>query len=80
MREHNDGGAAFSGQTIVCNGKHGTKAVNNPGMSLRDYFAAKALAGLLACGPHDCEPEGIAHDAYLFADAMIAQRDREGSA
>lgn len=48
------------------------------GMSLRDYFAGQALAGLLACGPHDCEPDGIAHDAYLFADAMLAQRDKGG--
>ena len=44
------------------------------GMSLRDWFAGQALAGFLASGPHDCELDGIAHDAYLAADAMLDAR------
>lgn len=43
---------------------------------LRDHFAGQALAGLLASGPHDCEAAGIAHDAYLYADAMLAARNQ----
>ena len=46
------------------------------GMSLREWFAGKALPGLIAIDP-DASPEGIARDAYLYADAMIAARDRE---
>jgi hypothetical protein len=48
-----------------------------PGMSIRDWFAGQALAGLFASGPHDCDEHGLAHDAYLHADAMLKAR-REG--
>jgi hypothetical protein len=63
----NDGGPAFGHGDPV----HG----GSSGMCLRDWFAGQALAGLLASGPHDCEAPGIAHDAYLFADAMIKARE-----
>jgi hypothetical protein len=47
------------------------------GMTLRDYFAAKAmqgmLAGLLAYG-RDIVWNQIAEDAYKQADAMLKQR------
>lgn len=43
------------------------------GMSLRDYFAAKALVGCLSTmNPYD--PTGIAKGAYALADAMLAER------
>jgi hypothetical protein len=53
-------------------------------MSLRDYFAAAALQGLLASprivhGP-DGGPCGLCNDytavAYVYADAMLAARAR----
>lgn len=45
------------------------------GMSLRDYFAAAAMQGLMArIGAH--EAHTIAHDAYIVADAMISERDK----
>lgn len=44
------------------------------GMSLRDWFAGQALAGLYASWPHDCDQHGLAHDAYLAADAMMKAR------
>ena len=45
------------------------------GMSLRDYFAAKAMQGILA-GDAGCDLENdeVASDAYLMADAMLAAR------
>ena len=45
------------------------------GMSLRDYFAAKAMQGFAADGA-DTWPsaEELAHDAYRLADAMLAVR------
>jgi hypothetical protein len=46
------------------------------GMSLRDYFAAQALAALYS-DPHaarDQYPEDIAYVAYKVADAMLAAR------
>lgn len=53
------------------------------GISIRDYFAAKALNGLLACssiGPGDGESlKGfsvrMAHRAYEYADAMLKARE-----
>lgn len=44
-------------------------------MTLRDYFAAKALAGLLAGDVDDnLYPKDAASAAYRYADAMLAER------
>ena len=50
-----------------------------PGMTLRDYFAAKAMQGILA-GTHpivkETEPlPTVARVAYAQADAMLKARD-----
>lgn len=43
------------------------------GMTLRDYFAAQALAVI----PGDtATPDDLARDAYRIADAMIAEREK----
>ena len=46
------------------------------GMTLRDYFAAKVIAGVLAHGiPTDAsDRKFVADHAYLFADAMMEAR------
>jgi hypothetical protein len=46
------------------------------GMSLRDYFAAKAMQGWLASfGPTDSpKASSVANLAYGIADAMLAAR------
>lgn len=73
-----DGGSAFPIQS-------GVDGILNPepGMSLRDWFAGQALAGILAGGfantiPHDDVNGGgdAAFFAYQYADAMIARRDK----
>ena len=48
------------------------------GLELRDYFAAKAMQALItSMHEHDIsEYSEIAHDAYLAADAMLAERER----
>jgi hypothetical protein len=56
-------------------------------ISLRDYFAAKAMAALMDvywsdCGLYNSGAElMICHveTAYEYADAMLAQRDVHGS-
>ncbi len=66
----NDGGSAFP---QVYYGLQG-------GMTLRDYFAAQALAGI--CANMNCNPtrlphfENIAEDAYKMADAMLKEREK----
>lgn len=67
----NDGGNAFPRQPNEQNQNW------SEGMTLRDYFAAKAISGL--CGSHShrlhCAQE-IAVLAYGFADAMLIERDK----
>lgn len=48
-------------------------AYGHPGMTLRDYFAAKALQGLLL-DIETMEPKRTAEIAYLYADAMLKAR------
>ena len=63
----NTGGAAFPYAALHgCNGEYG--------MTLRDYFAAKAMQGFLATGKSNYLDEHIAVDAYNLADAMIEAR------
>jgi hypothetical protein len=48
------------------------------GMTLRDYFAARALQGILSSpdgGPDDWQR--VADAAYYAADAMLAARERK---
>ena len=47
-----------------------------PGMSLRDYFAAKALQGFLSNPGCQGSEQDYAELAYDHADAMIAQRNK----
>jgi len=49
------------------------------GMTLRDYFATRAHSSLLAANLIDelgCSPSELAHDAYLHADEMLAEREK----
>lgn len=90
MSERNDGGAAFPTEQ-----GHTPEGLWNqtydPGATLREYFAAKAMQGFCA-NPHhgaiDFNPEwegydgGIpeefqqaAREAYLMADAMLKARE-----
>ena len=49
------------------------------GMTLRDYFAANAMQGMLACSNLDAKLKAdaglIATSAYQFADAMMKARE-----
>ena len=47
------------------------------GMTLRDYFAGQALAGIMA-NPHIGDDGGPKY-AYYLADAMLAQRHKDQS-
>ena len=58
------------------------------GMSLRDWFAGQALVGMLAYSHvnpqrgnyhENCSVEGAAADAYRYADAMLAEREKRGA-
>lgn len=80
------GGPAFPG-TYNARSDQGRGAVreyHDTGMTLRDYFAAKAMQGMLANGDwvdRMAERSGIEPDiciskaAYEVADSMLAARD-----
>lgn len=48
------------------------------GMTLRDYFAAKAMQALLSDGDWraDMLPKDTAHISYVVADAMLKAREQ----
>ena len=72
MSTINDGGPAFPSLREL-----GDIATTDDGMALRDYFAAKAMQGLLAqsCGTAlGSDPVHGAQYAYMMADAMLAAR------
>ena len=46
---------------------------HQPGMTLRDYFAAKAMQGLIEVVATN-DQDYIAAEAYAIADAMLAER------
>ena len=45
----------------------------NLGLTLRDYFAAKAMQAKISSG--SIEPKSIATTAYIYADAMMEKRN-----
>lgn len=64
---------------------HGDDRTYELGMDLRDYFAAAALQGALAYSGlnpmtgnyhENCTPHEAARAAYIWADAMLAERNR----
>jgi len=65
------GGPAFQGWKI----NNGVITVTSQ-MTLRDYFAAKAMQGILA-GPN-CHlgRNTITMESYLLADAMLKERNK----
>lgn len=82
------GGPAFPCEDIVrrdANGGLHGPSISSDGMTIADYFAAKAIAGLIGViyvkgatakddGP--ITEATIAEQAYHFADAMLAERVR----
>ena len=76
MNTH-DGGPAFP---MIWDATHEQNWKTEAGMSLRDYFAAKAMVVVLAqCTepPDHTWRVGVAMDAYKMADAMLAARSDE---
>ena len=67
----NDGGPAFPVSWNVPNAPE-------PGMTLRDYFAAAAMQGYCSSEKWrvDANAERTARAAYTMADAMIAEKEK----
>lgn len=50
----------------------------DPGMTLRDYFAAKAMQGILSNPDVAYDPSDLAKVAVDFAEAALAELERRG--
>lgn len=74
------GGPAFPGKqkALMIQAEHREIAsqyeIEHNGMTLRDYFAAKAMQGLLVYRPKDRTTASYADEAYVLADAMLKAR------
>jgi hypothetical protein len=81
MAEREDGGPAFPQRVERQRGPFETEVTIYFGMSLRDWFAGQALAGLLASEEPDFQMPSkakLADTAYGYADAMLAARKEGG--
>ncbi len=70
------GGPAFPTEAYDLDRK---TTVREEGMTLRDYFAAKAMQGLLAQSGGTAHSSDVglgAEYAYKMADAMLAERNK----
>lgn len=77
MTHKNNGGSAFPfGQISEVTGQP-VNGFYSPGMTLRDYFAAKAMQGALANRDVKETAMSRAEWAYEIADAMLKERENE---
>lgn len=76
-----DGGPAFPrpiSETDKGTDYEAILSMDQSGMSIRDWFAGQALAGVLARDDLAVgEIRGIVIGAYMVADAMLAEREKE---
>ena len=79
---NNTGGPAFPRPASAAH-QHGMHRPQE-GMTLRDYFAAKAVAGMFypaivdsLQGDHDLNCDQLAGYAYTMADAMLKRREEQ---
>ena len=66
MSDEHNGGPAFPHEFA-----------SEPGMSLRDWFAGQALAGIVSDHKIGASAPDGARWAYEYADAMLAERGKE---
>ena len=85
MTDRDDGGYAFPAMHSIDGNWNTSPRSEYCGMSLRDYFAAKALPGVMAfkteltkagSTDHDASAAGHARLCYAIADAMLEERKK----
>ncbi|OKP53669.1 hypothetical protein A8A12_01775 [Serratia marcescens] len=75
------GGQAFPRQQWEYDGQNNVLQYQEEGMTLRDYFAAKAMQGMLS-NPgmwdllNERHAQYVAKDAFIMADAMLIARNQ----
>lgn len=74
MSAKNDGGSAFPIQYSTTRNGNRITFISD-GMSLRDWFAGQALAGMLSSDGRPTGDQAKAEWAYDLADAMLKARE-----
>jgi hypothetical protein len=72
MSSTNTGGAAFPDPGRAQSAKQ-RESLTDTGMTLRDYFAAKAMQAYIAADTQQDDAD-VALNAYCLADTMLAER------
>jgi hypothetical protein len=72
---NNTGGPAFPTGTWEYDGQNNVLPYQEGGMTLRDYFAAKAMQGILTDSEIVMGATEIADLSYKYADAMMEARN-----
>lgn len=82
----NNGGTAFPSKFTIESGSfdpvqgkvaQGNQVYVQMGMTMRDYFAGKAIQGMLANDQaHKSDEDMLARNAYKMADAMLRAREK----
>jgi hypothetical protein len=76
--KNENGGAAFTGFNSTR--KNAKCSCVDSGMTLRDWFAGQALAGMserIKQNGSDLDVSDVAFCAYFIADAMLDEREKE---
>lgn len=74
-----NGGPAFPVPSVGTGDPRDGMTTGSPGMTLRDYFAAKAITGLVCqewYEGRETQREAMVAQAYAIADAMLEVRNK----
>lgn len=80
MSEKDNGGPAFPVQEAFDERRGEVTRYASDGMTMRDYFAAKAMQAIGNAAVNDCidiaqAAEAVAKQSYFMADAMLRARE-----
>lgn len=84
MNPLNECAFPVTGHSVDATGAYCGDVVRSTGMTLRDYFAAKAMQGIFS-NPKLCDVSErqdvtvwVSRRAYQAADAMLSTREKKG--
>lgn len=72
MNNTNNGGQAFP---CLERGGNGLLELTDGGMTLRDWFAGKAMQGMILLQSYRGTAADMAKESYVMADAMLKARE-----
>ena len=68
MRQKYNGGLAFP---------RASEFFDEQGMTLRQWYAGQALVGVIVASRGGWPPQNVAEECAMYADALIAELDKE---